>query len=332
MRVIGLILAFLASTSAVAKNPSTIGKDEALKNINACLQRNEMSSRECKNINANVEALTLIYSAGDKTVLPALFKFTYLTNFFDDALIADTEGFLTALAELPVAEQTEAMRGIAGGMFKIGTRDRFENIRQRLTAIPDSSPNKYVARRCLKAVETGNAAYFVDYFPPLTLTSRAADFELFWYSREMYALGEKPLWRYSPERKTTYRLTHLGSFTGPKSVSLTVAQDGTGQLASTVLNPQRDQETDTALILGQEKVLAFLSKLDEAQFWSMSTESMDMGLDGADWILEVAKDNSYHVVVRWCPGAYSKSVSDAKFAEAGRMLFEFAGQKHTGNC
>ena len=46
-----------------------------------------------------------------------------------------------------------------------------------------------------------------------------------------------------------------------------------------------------------------MQKINEINFWNLSTESRDdAGLDGSEWIVEVVKDNKYHMVTRWTPG------------------------------
>src|SRR5450755_3363883 len=116
-----LLFVLLVAVSSYADSSSspTARRDGALKAINACLQRNEVASRECKKINENVQTVVEVYKQGDKTVLPTLFKFTYLTDFYGDALLADPDGFLTEMNRLPEKDQRAVVAGIAGGMFGI---------------------------------------------------------------------------------------------------------------------------------------------------------------------------------------------------------------------
>ena len=223
--------ALLVSILSYADSSLTARRDAALKATNACIQRNEVSSRECKKLNANVQTLVEVYKQGDKTVLPTLFKFTYLTDFYGDALLADPDGFLTEMRRLPEKDQKAVVAGIAGGMFGLRTKERFEAIRALLREIPDSDPVKTTSQVCLRAVERGNASFFLSYFPPQTFMSRAADLQLRWYSADMYALGERPLWPPSTEHETIYRLTYLPAFSGPSVITLTVFPGGEGRVA-----------------------------------------------------------------------------------------------------
>ena len=62
--------------------------------------------------------------------------------------------------------------------------------------------------------------------------------------------------------------------------------------------------------------------LTEIDFWRMSTvDSSDViGLDGAQWIVEVNENKKYHVVDRWSPDT-------GKFKELCMLLLELSGFK-----
>ncbi|HEX3092059.1 MAG TPA: hypothetical protein VHW72_05510 [Candidatus Angelobacter sp.] len=329
------ILLVLAVTTVIccnAESSPAARRDEAVRKIDACLRRNEVSSRHCKKLNQNVQVLVDAYRGGDKSVLPVLLKFTYLTEFYDEALLNDPDGFLAAVNQLPEKARKEVAIGVAGGYFRRLTEPRFAALRALLTGVPQSSPIKSVAQECLQQLETNNASLFLNYFPPQTFTGRTADFQTFWYSRDLYALGEQPLW--SPVSSgVTYRFTHLGTFTGPKSATLTVLPDGTGTVTIKALNPSRDkQEMDESRAVSAEQVSRFLSTLAKADYWNVPTELPARGLDGAEWILEGRQSGQYHVVVRWCPGTGPRDPEVLAFADAARLLLEFSGHKYKGGC
>jgi hypothetical protein len=334
-RIIALsILALAASVVSYGQTPLTIKRDKALEGIKACLRRNEVSSRECKHLNQDVATLVEVYRGGDKSVLPTLFRFTYLTDFYDEALLSDPEGFLTAMTHLPLKEQQEVAAGIAGGLtFEVHDVDRFKAIRALLANVPETSPTKPVAEVSLRVVETKNASLFLNYFPPGTFTSRAANFQVAWYSSDMYRLGEMPLWPPSSENEKIFRFTYLGAFTGPKAVTLTVLPDGSGKVKMTMVHqlPERGKGEQLAAVPA-DRVSDFLQHLDRAHFWEIPTESQHRGFDGAEWIMEGVQDGRYHIAVRWCPNLYEHSPEDAAFAKAGRFLFQLAGHKHSGGC
>jgi len=119
------VLALAASVVSYGQTAPTTKRDKALERIKACLRRNEVSSRKCKHLNHDVETLVEVYKGGDKSVLPTLFRFTYLTDFYDEALLSDPDGFLTAMTHLPQKEQQAVAVGIAGGVAGVafGLRD-----------------------------------------------------------------------------------------------------------------------------------------------------------------------------------------------------------------
>jgi hypothetical protein len=336
VRALVLVVAttFVVSVLSYGQTSPTTRRDKALEGIKACFRRNEVASRECKHLNRDVEILVEVYRGGDKSVLATLFRFTYLTDFYDEALLSDPDGFLTAMTHLSEKEQQAVAAGIAGGMtFRLRDIDRFKAIRELLANVPESSPTKSVAEVSLKIVEAQNASLFVNYFPPGTFTSRAANFQVAWYSSDMYKLGEKPLWPPSVENEKTFRLTYLGAFTGPEAVTLKLFPDGSGKVKMTILHESPEQVKGEQLsTVPEDRVSDFLKHLNRAHFWEMPTESQHRGFDGAEWILEGVQDGKYHVAVRWCPNLYEHSPEDAAFAEAARFLFQLAGRKHTGSC
>jgi hypothetical protein len=267
-------------------------------------------------------------------VLPTLLHFTYLTDFYDEALLSDPEGFLAAVKGLPEKEQRQVADGIAGGPFRPVAKVRFEALRALLTGIPESSPTSHVAQVCLKSLETNNASLFLSYFPPQTFTTRAANFQIFWYSRDLYSMGEKPLWPPSSSPlQTTFRFTHLGAFTGPKVVTLAVLPDAASSVRIKAMNVSHDAlETDDSVPVTPEKIARFSTALAKADFWNMQPDEPSRGLDGAEWILEGVQDGKYHIVARWCPATESDSPQALAFADAARLLFEFAGQKYRDDC
>jgi hypothetical protein len=334
MRNTGMLVAFVLGcfVFASAQMPSAAQRDKAIEGVNACIKRNEVASRECRKLNDNIDTLVQVYKSGDKSVLPLLFKFTYLTDFYDYALLSDPSGFLSEVKLLGDNEKRAVAVGIAGGVYGTLTQTRFEELRGVLRTIPADSPNGEVARQVLEAVDTNNASRFLNYFPVGTFTSRAGDFQVHWYSRDMYSLGERPLIPVSNPDDVTYRFTYLGAFTGPKCLKLSLLPDGSGTLQVTTLKRETGKPVSERKSVSAEQVAKFLNKLQEAQFWQMPAEGKSRGFDGAEWILEGVQKGEYHIAVRWCPGSYPKheAAQDRVFAEAARVLFEFAGIKNTG--
>jgi hypothetical protein len=321
-----LIAAVLAiATSSYSDSSVSEARDAALKRIAACLKRKEVSLRECKNLNKDIQTLVDVYRQGDKSVLPTLLQFTYLGDFLGDALIGDADGFFSAVARLPERSQEDVAFGLAGDMSGL-QRPRFETIRTTLISVPDSSPNYQLAQTFLRTLETENASLLENYFPPQSFVGPAGDFQVHWFSRELHALEEKPLWPPASEIERTYRITVLPAFTGLESVTLTVAADGAGQMEFRSADARHQHmSAGTVLTISPQQVIDFTSSLDQIQFWKMPTELSRNGYDGADWLVEVVQDGKYHVVDRWCPGR-------TPLGAVGQILFKLAGHKYSGGC
>lgn len=326
------ILVLLLPLFSYADSSSSARRDAALRAINACAQRQGRNSA-CKKLNANVQTLVEVYKQGDRTVLPTLFKFTYLTDFYGDALLADAAHFLDVMGQLPDKDQKAVAAGIAGGMFGLRAKNRFEALRQVLKEIPESDATKPIAQLCLRSFERQNASFTVAYFPPQTFTSAAKELQLRWYSSDMYALGEKPLWPASIEPETTYRLTYLPAFTGPTVITMTTSPHGAGSISIKSISGDREvAKLDEKFSVSPDQVSRSVSLLDQAHFWGSPAELPSHGLDGAEWIMEGVKDGQYRVVVRWCPDIDHQSAEEIPFADAGHLMFELAGHQHAGGC
>lgn len=312
------------------RSSATSKREQALEEVNACLRMKEVSSTACRKLNQSINTLVEAYNSGDKSVLPTLFNFTYLTDFYDEALLSDPVGFLRAMNDLSEEDQNAVAAGIAGGTFRPLGNARFEAVRASLKKVLESSPASTVAETCLKALETNNASLFMKYFPPQTLTSRASDFEIYSYSRDLFALGEKPLWSPELSHGVVYRLTNLGTFTGPQTITLKMAGNGSWIIRSKVLNESHDTIlVDKSGDVAPVQFAKFLDLLQQADFWHMSVEVPSSGLrtDGATWILEGLQDGSYHIVVRRCAGGGRQSSESLAFSETVRFLIDIAGQR-----
>jgi len=328
--VILLALVIAAVIFCDAESGPATRRDAALSKVDACLKRNERSSHDCKKLNENIEVLVEVYRSGDKSVLPTLLKFTYLTEFYDEALLGDPVAFLETVSALPEESQRQVAVGVAGGVFTPLPKVQFVALRTALTNIPKSSPVAPTAQQVLKELETNNASLFVTYFPPQTFTTRSAPLQTFWYSRDLYALGEQPLWPPASSPMSTYRFTRLGAFNGPESVTLTVLPDGAGNARIKKLKDGKLEDHSKSVTA--EDIAKFSREVTEADYWHMPTELASGGLDGAYWILEGVQDNEYHIVVRWCPGMESHDQQTLAFANAARMLYEFSGYKRPNRC
>jgi hypothetical protein len=316
-------------------SPSDISKDKAIARIETCLHQADSSNPACADLDTNIDVLIRAYRKGDQAVLSEISKFSYLTSFFDDTLLSDTDGFLSAVNRLPTDRQNAIATGVAGEQFLTLPEARFLAIKSVLEAVPQNSPNRVLADTFLKAVLEHNASPFVDYFPPDTFTGRGADFTTSWYSQVLYAFGEAPLWRDSHNAEETWRFTHIGPWGQSRTVTLSVHNSGTGSVRLKWRDPNGvgNVHITDSVEISAVQVRAFLETLKHAQFWDAPTEIPDYGLDGAKWVLEGAGEGRYHLVSRWCPGAFKpRSKKVRAFAKACRLLLEYTGYPYEPDC
>jgi hypothetical protein len=161
-----------------------------------------------------------------------------------------------------------------------------------------------------------------DYFPPATLdgTEQSSHFKEQWYSGQLRALKEPSLWELSKTQTTqTFRFLWLRSFDRPISVRLDVHQDGTGLLTTKATSGQGGYKPGGLVMnktraLTKEQTKWALDRINEAGFWGLPTyekpkegvgpngeKTVQIDLDGAQWILEGVKDGKYQVTDRWSP-------------------------------
>ncbi len=323
------LIVVLAGASCVLSHAQDLNttRDKTLKQVDACISRHNVLSRQCKNMKKDVQTLVDAYWEGDKTVLPTLFRVAYLGDFYTEALIRDPDGFLSSMSSLSSREQHAVEIGISRGVLGI-PKERFDATRTALNGFPASSPNYPTAMSCLKVIETEDVSLLVDYFPPNTFTNLGGFRLVQWFSRELNYLEEKPLWPPTPANERTYRITALASFTGPQSITLRIPAGGAGEIVSKQMDTAHLHSSPSdAITLSPNQVAEFQALLSRARFWELPVEQPAppgiMQLDGAQYILESVDNGKYHIVVRWCPGG-------TPFGDVERRLFDLAGQKRKG--
>jgi hypothetical protein len=156
-------------------------------------------------------------------------------------------------------------------------------------------------------------AFAQEYFPPGSLAATTEKHEFFasWFSKHLKALGEPSVWHLSLQKPPVevYRFLYLRSFDHPIAVRLSIAADGTGSLTSKEMDGQGGYEPGATIRnrtvkLSGKRVELFREKVEELGFWKLSTwpdPNDRIGVDGARWIVEAAKDGRYHIVDRWSP-------------------------------
>lgn len=165
-------------------------------------------------------------------------------------------------------------------------------------------------------------------------TNNAVDsFANSWYSKMLFALHEPVLKNYYGD-KEIYRFTWLRTFNHPVSVRLE-KQGDIVKLFSKVCEGAGGYEPkniifDTTINLTQKQIDTTNIKLENANFWTLQTESReDNGMDGSEWIIEVFKNNKYHIVVRWTPekGTSFRSIGEYLFS-ISKIQNELTGREN----
>jgi len=163
-----------------------------------------------------------------------------------------------------------------------------------------------------------NALGQTRYFPPRAFCSpQETEHCDRWYVPHLAAMKEPSLWELSKNQSDeVYRFLWLRTFNRPVSARLEVAADGSGELIVKVLSGRGGYSPghlieNRKIKVEKESVDHFLELLGKAGFWDLPTEQEmnGIGCDGAQWIIEAAKNRQYHVVDRWSPdeGPYRKA-------------------------
>ncbi|MBV9564826.1 MAG: hypothetical protein JOY90_30930 [Bradyrhizobium sp.] len=72
--------------------------------------------------------------------------------------------------------------------------------------------------------------------------------------------------------------------------------------------------------LSRDEWQTVIARLEEVQFWQMTTTGGNLGLDGAEWIVEARRHGRYHIVDRW-------GGSDSALGSLGRLFINLADLK-----
>jgi len=164
------------------------------------------------------------------------------------------------------------------------------------------------------------------YFPDGALAEPPLerDFRAKWFSKHLWRMGEPSL---SDLRRDpachAYRFLLLPAFNRPICVRLDIGPAGTGLLTYKELSGSGGRfpgrlVIDRSSVLPSREVRDFLGRLEKADFWRAEF-SGERGLDGAEWILEGAKDGRYRVANLWSP-------KKGAFREAALSLIELSGK------
>jgi len=139
------------------------------------------------------------------------------------------------------------------------------------------------------------------------------------YAKLLRAIGEPSLLDAAKNKPSdSYRFLWLRSFRQPIAIRLTIRPDGTGQLMGVEMTGRSGYDpgvvaTTEIVEISQDQIHQLKNLLQTTDYWSMPT--VDVRLheerirDGAEWILEGARDGRYHVVARLSPqnGTYREA-------------------------
>jgi hypothetical protein len=143
----------------------------------------------------------------------------------------------------------------------------------------------------------------LSYFPP---ESFAADHDLGQFKAENYpknlvGMNEPSLLHLPGCVNEIYRFLWLRAFHPPVAVRVWQA-GGKWFLVAKQLDEQGKLTVVKLRPLTENEWLAFKDLLNKASFWTLPTVGGTLnGNDGAQWLLEGAKDKQYHLVDRWVP-------------------------------
>jgi hypothetical protein len=145
------------------------------------------------------------------------------------------------------------------------------------------------------------------YFPPGAFYPKPEHegFVVEWYAKHLKAMAEQSLLSYPESQAESYRFLWLRSFHHPVAVRVW-RSDGGLFLNVKQLSGAGGYEPGR-LITNQTRQLTnaewddFVGLLDHSCYWQLPAEIDEMGNDGAQWILEGAREGRYHVVDRWTP-------------------------------
>jgi hypothetical protein len=148
-----------------------------------------------------------------------------------------------------------------------------------------------------------------EYFPPAAFSEKAdlQQFRAGWYSSQLKALQELPLWSKEPPKgKECYRFTWLRSFHHPAVFRLDVQKDGSGTLTIKVADGEGGYEPGKLIRnetskLSAEQVQAITGRFERFRFFELQSYDDKIGNDGSKWIIEALAGGRYHVVDRFAP-------------------------------
>ena len=160
---------------------------------------------------------------------------------------------------------------------------------------------------------------FASYWSPGTFDEADDQFVRDWYSTQLCAMGEphleappqggvrvRFLWLRSFHPGVAVRIEHFRGRTRLVAITL----DGAGGYAPGSVAHRAER------VLPPDAWMEVEDAIADADFWQLPTADRSFGLDGAQWIIEIAESDRYHVVERWSAG---------ELETLGRKLLDLTG-------
>lgn len=170
-----------------------------------------------------------------------------------------------------------------------------------------------------------------DYFMPALSVPSAPlavsldEFSRQWYSKHLRAMSEPTLSCGPGNAEETYRFLWLRTFHHPIAVRVARLKEGI-QLSAVELSGAGGYEPGGIIkqihkSLSSDQWQTLISEVEDCKYWSQpSVDNSGIGLDGAQWIIEARRGQSYHVVDRWNGGPCDS---------LGLLFLDLAGLKPT---
>jgi len=135
-----------------------------------------------------------------------------------------------------------------------------------------------------------------------------------WYSRSLHEMAEPSFQSIKTTDVESYRFLWLRSFhpgvavrvwKGEKRYCLSVKQlDGVDKYFDRKFVPSAKLAINRSRSLTVAEWNGFIARLERAHFWSLpAVDNGPMAEDGAEWLLEGAKESQYHVIARQSPAS-----------------------------
>jgi len=170
---------------------------------------------------------------------------------------------------------------------------------------------------------------FTEMFLPLSDAdySEANVHSIKFYSYHLYGMEEMPIFD-KPSDHEVYRFCWLRTFHPPVMVRFEKTKDSvllTARLTDGAGGYNCGRVTQRIHKSFKEKEWNEFQKIiTESNFMKMSSfeKGSELGLDGAEWLLEYKDKNNYHYVARWSPYRNGASEDSKKFAQSCLFLIK----------